>query len=81
MSEINHNCQLLPHKGSKINLEIDGIKTSWESPDRDCTIEELIEAFFGLCIAQTYVPASIYDTCANWVENNRFQYATKVEND
>lgn len=71
----------MENKGTKIILEIDGIKTSWESPNSDWTASDLMEAFFGLCITQTYLPVSIFDACESWVENNRFQYATKTEND
>ena len=47
--------------GLKLSLQIDGKRISIESDDSDLTATELVELFFDLAIAATYVDNNIID--------------------
>lgn len=53
---------------TKLELTIDGIKTTWESQDSDLTVSELLEAFAGLLVAQSYQPASVVRSALDYAE-------------
>lgn len=44
---------------TKLELTIENIKVSWEHPSNDLTAGELVQAFRGLAIAQTFMPESV----------------------
>ena len=47
--------------GLKLSLQIDGKRISIESDDSDLTATEVVELFFDLAIAATYVDNNIID--------------------
>ena len=47
--------------GLKLSLQIDGKRISIESDDSDLTATELVELFYDLAIAATYVDNNIID--------------------
>jgi len=47
--------------GLKLSLQIDGKRISIESDDSDLTATELVELFYDLAIAATYMDNSVID--------------------
>ena len=47
--------------GLKLSLQIDGKRISIESDDSDLTATELVELFYDLAIAATYIDNNIID--------------------
>ena len=47
--------------GLKLSLQIDGKRISIESDDSDLTATELVELFFDLALAATYIDNNIID--------------------
>lgn len=47
-------------KGTKLTLEIDGIKTTWEHPSRDLSVTDILEGMCGLMVGHIFHPASVY---------------------
>lgn len=43
-------------KPSKLTLEIYGNKIQWETPYADVPMEDLLDAFYGLCVAAAWHP-------------------------
>ena len=44
---------------TKISVEIEETKTSWEVPYTDCSLSDLFDAFKGLLITHTFNPEII----------------------
>ena len=51
--------------GLKLSLQIDGKRISIESDDSELTATELVQLFYDLAIAATYVDNNIIDTMRN----------------
>ena len=51
--------------GLKISLQIDGKRISIESDDSELTATELVELFYDLAIAATYIDNNIIDAMRN----------------
>ena len=67
--------------GTRLTLEIDGRKVTWESPYGDHTTSDLVEAFFGLCVTHTFMPLSVLDAFNNFYEGQKTVYPELNEND
>lgn len=59
-------------KGTKLTLEIDGVKVSWESPHSDHSVDELFEAFRGLCVTHTFIEDSFISACEEYLEERQY---------
>ena len=55
-------------KGTKLTLEIDGIKATWESPYIDHSVDDIMQALRGLLISHTFVDKSFINTCGDIYE-------------
>lgn len=53
---------------TKLSLEIGDTTVSWEVPFNDCTASDLLEAFYGLMVAQTWIPSSVLTCMRDFVE-------------
>jgi len=51
--------------GLKLSLQIDGKRISIESDDSELTATELVELFYDLAIAATYIDNNIIDAMRN----------------
>ena len=51
--------------GLKLSLQIDGKRISIESDDSELTATELVEMFYDLAIAATYIDNNIIDAMRN----------------
>jgi hypothetical protein len=51
--------------GLKLSLQIDGKRISIESDDSELTATELVELFYDLAIAATYMDNSVIDAMRN----------------
>jgi len=56
--------------GLKLSLQIDGKRISIESDDSDLTATELVELFFDLALAATYIDNNIIDAMRTVADNN-----------
>ena len=61
-------------KGTKLTLQIGGTKISWESPSEDHGMDDLIDAFQGLCIGLTWLPITFVKSIGQWYENAKTMY-------
>lgn len=55
------------HK-TKLELTVDDITTSWEAPHFDCTMDDLLSAFFGLLVAHTWLPETVLTNMKEFAE-------------
>ena len=56
--------------GLKLSLQIDGKRISIESDDSELTATELVELFYDLAIAATYIDNNIIDAMRTVADNN-----------
>jgi hypothetical protein len=68
-------------KGTRLTLEIDGVKVSWESPHNDYSVEELLSAMRGLLVSHTYMDNSFITVCGDIYEENKFLLEKEKEDD
>lgn len=54
---------------TKLELTIENIKVSWEHPSNNLTANELVQAFNGLLIAQTFHPESVSRAMSEFTED------------
>jgi len=57
-------------KITKLTMEVGDTVTSWEVPYTDCDMDDLLNAFFSLCIGHTWLPSTILESMKNFAENN-----------
>lgn len=57
-------------KLTRLTLECGDRKVSWEMPYTDITIEDLIDAFYSLCIGITFSPRTVEHWMKEWVEEH-----------
>jgi len=55
---------------SRIEITIGDNKSSWETPHRDVNAEDIINAFYGLCVAHTWMPSSILHAMKSFAEEH-----------
>lgn len=58
---------MIDHKPTKITLESHNKKHSSEL-NWDAGLDDILDAFYGLCIAATFHPESILNVMKDWVE-------------
>ena len=56
--------------GLKLSLQIDGKRISIESDDSELTATELVELFYDLALAATYIDNNITDAMRTVADNN-----------
>ena len=56
--------------GLKLSLQVDGKRISIERDDSDLTATELVELFFDLALAATYIDNNIIDAMLTVADNN-----------
>ena len=56
--------------GLKLSLQIDGKRISIESDDSDLTATELVQLFYDLAMAATYIDNNIIDAMRTVADNN-----------
>lgn len=56
------------NQGCKMSLIMNDSKMSWETGQWDCGMEELLEAFYGLCVGQTFCPETVLKGMKEFVE-------------
>lgn len=57
-------------KITKITMQVGDVTTTWETPFTDCTMDDLLDAFVGMCVAHTWLPVTVYETMKDFAENN-----------
>ena len=60
----------LSDTGLKLSLQVDGKRISIERDDSDLTATELVELFFDLALAATYIDNNIIDAMRTVADNN-----------
>lgn len=55
---------------TRLTLECGDRKVSWEMPYTDIGIDDLIDAFYSLCIGITFFPKTVENGFSNWVEEH-----------
>lgn len=55
---------------TKLELTIGDIKVSWEAPSEYLTADELVQAFNGLMVAQTFQPESVRRAMSEFAEES-----------
>ena len=68
-------------KGTRLTLEQDGVKVTWETPSTDCTVEEIMQALRGLLVSHTYIDTSFVNVCGNIYDENICLYEKEKEDD
>lgn len=73
------------HSGCQITLKMDGVETTWKTDQWDCGATQLIQAFAGLMIGQTFLPTSVWSCMKEEAEDQmRFlrteELESKIEN-
>ena len=61
-------------KGTKLTLTIGETTVSWESPYEDHDMNDLIDAFQGLCVAHTWIPETVVRSFGEWYEGMKAVY-------
>lgn len=56
---------------TKLTLEVGDVTTSWEVPYSDSNMDQLVTAFYSLCIGQTYLPQTVLKGMQEFVEDNQ----------
>ena len=66
---------------TKLSLEIDGEKISWEVPEEDLSTLELINGFYNIVLGQNFTKESILAGMATFInqESKNFSYEDLLE--
>ena len=66
---------------TKLSLEIDGEKISWEVPEEDLSTLELIGGFYNIILGQNFTKESILAGMATFInqESKNFSYEDLLE--
>ena len=64
-------------KNTKISLNIGGIVTTAEIPGEDCTIDELMGAFAGCLVGQTFPMSVVVNGMADYAYEHQ-EYSKEV---
>lgn len=54
-----------------LSLTTYDINTTWSTGRSDCDATELVEAFYGLMVAQTFSPQLVIDSMEEFVKNHK----------
>ena len=55
---------------TKLTLESFENTVTWESPHSDVNMEDLLSAFYGLCIAVTWMPQTVLEEMKAFAESH-----------
>lgn len=58
-------------KGVKITYQTEDSTVTWESPYIDIGIENILDGFYGLCVAQTWHPSTIISKMLEFAEERK----------
>lgn len=53
-----------------LNLTINGISATVSYTHSDVDMQELLQAFYSICIAHTFIPCTVIDGMKEFVEDN-----------
>ena len=67
--------------GTRLTLEIDGQTAIWESPSRDHSVMDLLQALRGLMVTHTFFDESFIKGCQEMAEDNIDLYVKEKEDD
>lgn len=81
MSPVSFIFLYMEEKYTKLTLEIDGIKVSWESPYDDHTVDDIMQALRGLLVSHTFLDESFVKVCGDLYEENIGLYEKEKEDD
>lgn len=56
-------------KGVKLSLTMNGNTVTFETPTWDLGADDIIEAFYGLMVAQTFSPNAVVNCMKDFVED------------
>ena len=59
---------------TKLTLESYGNVISWESPYSDASMEDLLNAFYGLCVGATWLPKTVLEAMQYFAEEHLSVY-------
>jgi hypothetical protein len=65
------------NKFTRLTLEQDDLKLSWEVPYKDVIATEMVEAFHTLMIGMTFTEQTFFDTLAKYLSENSNYKVTK----
>lgn len=68
-------------KGTRLTLEIDGEKAVWESPYKDHSVYDILQALRGLMVVHTFFDESVIRGCGDLYEENIELYERKEKED
>ena len=57
---------------TKLTLENYGNTMSWESPYNDVSMDNLLYAFYGLCVAATWNPRTVLEGMRDFVDERLY---------
>ncbi|MBP5723275.1 MAG: hypothetical protein J6X18_06855 [Bacteroidales bacterium] len=65
---------------TKLTLESYGNTISWETPYSDASMEDLLYAFYGLCVSATWLPKTVLEAMQTFAEEHLSLYDNNNEN-
>ena len=68
-------------KGTRLTLEIDGVKTVWESQYTDHSIYDLLQALRGLTVSHTFIDETFVRGCGELYDEAIELYEEKEKED
>lgn len=73
---------MLNNEPTRLTLESYSNKIQWESPHSDASMEDLLYAFYGLCVAATWSPKTILENMRDFAEERLefMQYKEEEDN-
>ncbi|MBP5724826.1 MAG: hypothetical protein J6X18_14785 [Bacteroidales bacterium] len=63
---------------TKLTLESYGNVISWESPYTDASMEDLLYAFYGLCVGATWLPKTVLENMRDFAEEHLSVYENNI---
>ena len=63
---------------TKLTLESYGNVFSYESPYADASMEDLLYAFYGLCVAATWLPKTVLENMRDFAEEHLSVYENNI---
>lgn len=68
-------------KGIKLSFETKDSISTWESPYADATMEDMLEGFFGMCIAHGWQPATVIFNMWEFARKREFMVPKEEDED
>ena len=63
---------------TKLTLESYGNVIYWESPYSNASMEDLLYAFYGLCVAATWLPKTVLENMQDFAEEHLSVYENNI---